>query len=107
MVRYKVVIVAQALDQLQKIVEYVKENDSEGRARIVHQGIVEAIESLQSMPYRNPAYETTKKLKYSYRYFPKWSFNIIYRVEDDAQAVYVITIVNAAQQRKKVESQME
>ena len=107
MVRHKVVIVAQALEQLLQIVEYVRENDSESRARIVHDGIVEAIESLLSMPHRNPVYETRKKTKYSYRYLPKWSFNIIYRVEDDLQVVYVITIVNAARLRKNVEANIE
>lgn len=107
MVRHKVVIVAQALDQLQKIVKYVNENDSEGRSRIVYDGIVGAIESLQTMPYRNSAYETEKKTKYSYRYLPKWSFNIIYRVEDNLKVVYVVTIVNAAQLRRNIEALIE
>ncbi len=53
MVQYKVITVAQALDQLQCIIEYIKENDSAGNAKIVYDEIIEAIESLQTMPNRN------------------------------------------------------
>ncbi len=103
MVQYKVITVAQALDQLQRIIEYIKENQSEGNAQIVYDGILEAIESLQSMPYRNPVYRTIEEKKEAYRYIPKWSFNIIYRIENDPPVVYVVTIAHAAQHRKKIE----
>lgn len=107
MVQYKVITVAQALDQLQRIIEYIEENDSESRAKIVYDGIIEAIESFQTMPYRNPVYRTVKKKKHEYRYQPQWSFNIIYRIENDPPVVYVVTIANAARGSSSIEALLE
>ena len=104
MVQYKVITVAQALDQLQRIIQYIKENDSVSNAKIVHDGIIEAIESLQTMPYRNSVYRTVKKKKHDYRYQPQWSFNIVYGIENDPPVVYVVTIANAAQNPSKIEA---
>ena len=50
MVKYQVITTAQALDQLQSILNYVIENDSLGNAQIAYEGIVEAIASLEVFP---------------------------------------------------------
>ena len=107
MVQYTVITVAQALDQLQRIVEYITKNDSLGNAKIVNNGIIETIETLKTMPSRNSVYKTVKKTKETYRFIPKWSYNIIYRIEDDPPVVKVVTIAHAAQNPKRIEKLLE
>lgn len=107
MVQYKVITVAQALDQLQRILEYILEKDSIARAQIVHDGIIVAIESLENMPYRNSVYRTVKKTEKTYRFVPQWSYNIIYRIEDAPPVVNVVTIVKASRSSKEIEKYLQ
>ena len=107
MVQYKVITVAQALDQLKSILEYIIERDSIGKAQIAHDGIIKTIESLKTMPYRNSVYRTVKKTKKTYRFVPQWSYNIIYRIEDDPPVVNVVTIANASQSSKEIEKYLK
>ena len=104
MAQYEVITTAQALNQLYRIVNYIQGQGSNQNASIVYNGLIEAIESLKTMPNRNPVYRTVKKKQYEYRYQPKWSFNIIYRIEEAPPKVYIVTIAGAAQSRAGIES---
>ena len=54
MAQYEVITTAQALNQLYRIVNYIQVQGSNQNARIVYNGLIEAIESLKTMPNRNP-----------------------------------------------------
>lgn len=107
MVKYQVITTAQALDQLQNILNYIIENDSLGNAQIAYEGIVEAIASLEVFPNGYSVYRTIKQTAHTYRFVPKWSFNIIYRVEEEPPRVIVITIASAKQSKKTLEKLLE
>ncbi|WP_425421926.1 type II toxin-antitoxin system RelE/ParE family toxin [Phaeodactylibacter xiamenensis] len=77
MAQYKVVITAQALNQLYLIVNYIQKQGSNQNANIVYNGLIETIESLKIIPKRNPVYRTVEKKQYEYRYQSKWSFKSV------------------------------
>ncbi len=106
MAQYKVIITAQALNQLYLIVNDIQKQGSNQNANIVYNGLIETIESLKIMPKRNPVYRTVEKKQYEYRYQSKWSFNIIYGIEEAPPKVYIVTIAGAAQDRVGIESML-
>jgi len=106
MAQFKVIITPQALNQLYRIVNYIQKQGSNQNATIIYNGLIEAIESLKIMPKRNPVYRTVGKKRYEYRYQPKWSFNIIYRIEEAPPKVYIVTIAAAARDRAGIEAML-
>jgi plasmid stabilization system protein ParE len=107
MVKYQVLTTAQALDQLQHILDFIIESDSLGKAQIAFEGITEAIEALEVFPNAHSVYQTIKQTEHTYRFKPKWSFNIIYKVEENPPRVIIITIANAKQSKERVEKLLQ
>ena len=79
MVKYQVITAAQALKQLQSILEYIIENDSFGKAQIAYEGIIETISALEVFPNGHSVYRTVKKTENTYRFIPKISFIFYFR----------------------------
>jgi plasmid stabilization system protein ParE len=101
--QYRVVIARQARDELRKELDYIRRRSSVQQAKNVNRGIQEAIKSLATFPKRHQKMEQIGTEQRVYHSFPKWSFLIIYRVEEKVLRVRVVSIFNTNQKPDKIE----
>lgn len=101
--QYRVVIAQEARDELRKELAYIRRKSSIQSARHVNRGIQEAIKSLVTFPKRHERMKQIGTDQRVYHSFPKWSFLIIYRVEESVLRVRVVSIFNTNQDPDKIE----
>jgi len=101
--QYRVVIAQEARDELRKELAYIRRRSSAQQAKNVNRGIQEAIKSLATFPARHQIMEQIGTDQRVYHSFPKWSFLIIYRVEEKVLRVRVVSIFNTNQNPDKIE----
>lgn len=101
--QYRVVIAREARDELRKELAYIRRKSSIQSARYVNRGIQEAIKSLAIFPKRHERMEQIGTEQRIYHSFPKWSFLIIYRVEEEVLRVRVVSIFNTNQNPDKID----
>ncbi len=89
---YRIVITPEARDGLQNIVEYLEENESILTAEKVMLGILDAIDSLSSMPESNSVVKEISDEQITYRRILKWNYRIIYVVYESKIEVRVVDI---------------
>lgn len=58
-------------------------------------GMVAAIESLATMPYRKRVYQPIRPLKHEYRFISHANYHAFYWIEEERQAVVVARILYA------------
>jgi len=98
--QYQIAISQRADDDLEQTLNYVlRRSRSVSVAEKVRQGIVDTIYSLEVLPYRNPKFIPGNDL---YRYMPKWSYLIIYKVIEEAKTVLVVEIGHSSQDRQAI-----
>lgn len=102
--KYRVVIAPEARNDLRKELSYISENASLQSARYVNQGIQEVLSELFYMPERHPRLHRISSKERIYRFVPKWSYIIIFRVEEAVQRVRVVSIFNARQAPDKLDT---
>jgi plasmid stabilization system protein ParE len=76
----KVVWTKTALDQLERIVKYISEEQGNSYAKIVGTRIVERTEQLEHFPELGAKEPLLQHKKSEYRYLVAWSYKIIYRL---------------------------
>ena len=96
---YKVIVAPAANDRMAEHFEFLT-RVSENAAIMLLDGLVNDIESLQEMPYRNPVYDRpyVSTLKYRYLLSNK-RYRIIYQIIDDT--VFVEDIQDCRQDANK------
>jgi len=70
-----------------KELDYIRRRSSVQQAKNVNRGIQEAIKGLATFPARHQKMEQIGTEQQVYHSFPKWSFLIIYRVEEEVLRV--------------------
>jgi plasmid stabilization system protein ParE len=95
MVVYKVVISDEAKANLQRIFAYLRDEESMVVAEKVRDGIIETIEELSTLPHRHGIVNEISDEKVVYRRALKWSYKIIFTVDDDEVLVLVVDIIHA------------
>jgi len=86
-----------------KELDYIRRRSSVQQAKNVNRGIQEAIKGLATFPARHQKMEQIGTEQQVYHSFPKWSFLIIYRVEEEVLRVRVVSIFNTNQNPDKID----
>lgn len=94
---YQVVITPRAQASLQRIVDYLEEHESVSVAEKVLYGILDAIDTLAIIPNRNSIEETVTTEKRLFRRLMKWSYKIVYTVNEEKIEVVVVEIRHGKQ----------
>jgi len=98
--QYQIAISQRADDDLDQILNYIlRKSRSVSVVEKVRQGIIDTIYTLEVLPYRNPKFIPGNDL---YRYIPKWSYLIIYKVIEEAKTVLVVEIGHSSQDRQAI-----
>ena len=89
---YQVVVTPQAEESLKSIVQYLEENVSTSVAEKVRLAIVAEIRGLSTMPQKHGLLQGVDDLLITYRRVLKWSYRIIFTIEEDDLIVLVLEI---------------
>ena len=100
---YQVVISRLAEDSLKTIVEYLTQTASDTVAEKVRAGIIEEIRKLAKMPEKNALLRGVENLAITYRRALKWSYRIIYTIEEEDLIVIVVEIDHSSRNPKELE----
>ncbi len=90
--RYEVVITSRAEESLKQIVLYLDEKVSYETAERVRLGLLDAIEKLARHPESNGILQEISNPEVTYRRVIKWSYRIIYIIEEGAKIIFVLDI---------------
>ena len=100
MVEYKVIITERVRDQMKSVYVYLKEHSSSQTASKVHGGILDEISDLSRMPHKNTIVNGFGKNRI-YRRRLKWSYKIIYTIDDVEKLVFVVLFLHQKQDIRK------
>lgn len=100
---YKVVISGRAQKSLTKIINYLRRTKSDQTANHVRKGLLAEINKLKTLPNRHPVLKKSEKTNNTYRFIPKWSYMIIFTVQDEKDKVIVIELFHTSQDDDKLE----
>lgn len=103
MVTYKVTVSKEAKAALRKIYSWLKENESPLTADKVRDGILDEIDGLAHMPERHGIAREIKNDHILYRRILKWSYKIIFTIDEDVIEVLVVDIVHAKQHPQRLQ----
>ena len=95
---HKIIWSPEAANDLEGIVDYIS-RDSETIAARVAERIVDSIDQLQDHPFSGPQIREWKKTSYRHLVVPP--HRVIYRVDSNREAVFIIAIVHGARDLKK------
>ncbi|OAV43585.1 type II toxin-antitoxin system RelE/ParE family toxin [Lewinella sp. 4G2] len=99
--KHRVVIAKEARDDLREELKYLRQRRSIEVARHVNRGIQETIRSLDTFPERHSMLEKISDGERTFRFVPKWSYLIVYRVTK--MEVRIVAIFNAHQDDEKID----
>lgn len=103
MVTYRVTIAEEAQAELKGIYLYLKTNESEAVANKVRDGLLEAIDKLANMPHRHGPAQEIQHETIIFRRILKWSYKIIFVVEEDEVLVRVVAVVHSRQNPQRLQ----
>lgn len=103
MVIYKVSVSDEAKASLRNIYGWLKENESLQTAQKVRDGILDAIDELAKMPQRHGIAKEIENDQIIYRRVLKWSYKVIFTIDEDEIEVLVVDIVHAKQNPKRLQ----
>ena len=90
--RYEVVITSRAEESLEQIILSLEEEVSSETAERVRKGLLEAIEKLERYPESNSIVQEISDDEVTYRRVLKWSYRIIYTIEETVKIVFVLDV---------------
>ncbi len=94
---YQIIITRTARAGMKEILDYLIANTSVEAADKVRKGLNEAIRSLKTMPSRNGMEHDISSEHLIYRRILKWSYKIVYTIEEDTIRVIVVDISHTKQ----------
>jgi len=101
--KYRVVVSMEARDDLKRELDYIRRKWSVQRAKIVRDGISKAITKLDTFPGAHPKLHRICTEERTYRFVPKWSYLIIFRIEIEEDQVRVVSIFSSDQEPENVD----
>lgn len=97
MKHYQVRITPGARRDLNNIVQYLRRKESATVATKVRQGIMEAIDYLQTFPERHPIFHEASTEQVVFRRMRQWRYKIVFTVDNDELIVLVLKIYHGHQ----------
>ena len=97
---FHLILSPEAAADLEAIHQYISQDSPVNAAKLVGR-ILDAIETLDSFPHRNVVTRRSKRIKNPVRSLPIKPYVIYFRVLEQRQAVWVLTIRHGARQRPK------
>jgi len=97
---FKVVVSDLAKADLQNIVNYISEVESNTTAKYVERGILSEMKRLECFPTAYPKDEYASTKERTLRFLVKWSFKILFYI--DTKTVQVVGIFHTAQNPEKL-----
>ncbi|MEM6321618.1 MAG: type II toxin-antitoxin system RelE/ParE family toxin [Bacteroidota bacterium] len=107
MVKYKVTVDKSARDNLKSIFNYIKEESSTTAANKVRKGLMDVIYGLAEMPSRHKIFPKISNKKYTYRRALKWSYKIVFVIDEEELVVRVVDIIHASQNLSTIKSKFQ
>lgn len=101
--KYRVIITPEARDDLKREIDFIRRKWSAARAGNVQNDLLDEIDKLDTFPNRHPEHQGLTNQRHTYRFVPKWSYLIIYRVEEDLKRVRVVSIFSTAQNPENID----
>lgn len=101
--RYEVVVSPEARDDLKRELDYIRRKWSVQRAKIVRDGISEAIAKLDTFPSSYPKLHRISTEERTYRFIPQWSYLIVFRIEIEVDRVRVVSIFSSDQEYENID----
>lgn len=96
----KVIWTKRAFNQLERAINYIKEDRGVSYARIVLDKVIKSTALLAENPRMGPIEQLLKHKKSEYRYLLAFAYKIIYRVENDR--VVISRIFHSARNPEKL-----
>jgi len=95
---YHVRITPRALADLEAIFEYIKQHSPESAAKMI-ETLLDAIDGLDSMPYRFSVPRTGSARDRKIRSMPVGRYLVRYRIDEQRKAVHILRIRHGARRR--------
>lgn len=99
---YKVIITPRAERSLERIVDYLLDTASYAVASKVRKGLMDTIYGLAKMPESNMIARDVSTEKITYRRILKWSYRILYAIEENELQVLVVEIHHTKEDPQKI-----
>jgi plasmid stabilization system protein ParE len=100
MVKFTVRVASKAQKSIQRIHDWLVENESQVVADQVTAGILDTIGALETMPERHAVFQELSDEKRIIRRVLKWSYKIIFSVKETQIEVLVIDVLHSKQNKK-------
>ena len=99
---YEVVITPRAEKSLKKILTYLSERSTHKTAKKVKAGLLEEISKLEKHPESNGIVKEISDESMIYRRRIKWSYRIIFTIEETEKFVFVVEINHVKENPEKL-----
>lgn len=106
MVEYQVKVGKEAKQSLRDFYTWLKKNESESLAIKVIEGIIESIASLSIRPERYGLLLEMPGSEIEYRKILKWSYKIIFVIEEELKEVFVVDVIHASRNPKYIQKKL-
>jgi len=97
---YRIILSPEAASDLQSLYDYISKDSSDNAAKMVGR-ILEAIETLETIPHRNIVEHQSKRIRRPVRSLPVKPYIIYFRVLEEQQAVMIHSVRHGARRRRK------
>lgn len=99
---YRVSLSEEAMAEIEAIYLYLKASESEMIADKVLKGLLEAIDGLAKMPHHHGLVQEIQHKEIVFRRVLKWSYKIIFVIEEAEVVVRVVAVVHNKQNPQRL-----
>ena len=103
MVEYRVKVGNEAKENLRSIYFWLKENEGFTVANKVRTGLLDSIDSLKKMPQIHGLVQEIQSSKFEYRRVLKWSYKIIFTINENQSEVLVVDVIHSKRNPKDLQ----
>ena len=103
MVKYQVKIANEAKQSLKEFYNWLQENESQSVASKVRDGLLQSIDALGERPDKNGLLKEMIGSEIEYRRVLKWSYKVIFTIEEQVKEVKVVDIVHSRRSPKYIQ----
>ena len=100
--RYKIRITPKAQLDLQNIIQYLRKEQSDTVADNVKDGILKAIDKLETFPEVHKKFEELCTEQVVFRRMLQWKYKIVFTIDKDELVVLVVKIYHGRQSQEDI-----